>query len=86
VYLGESRTLTFFSLAMRQVWHSLGKSEDLLKVEAASPSSSESDEEQSESHFCQGAPRPLPSCTPSSSPSSHVFLVPGHYHYRGIML
>jgi hypothetical protein len=36
---------------MRQVWHSLGKSEDLLKAEAASPSSSESDEEQSESHY-----------------------------------
>jgi hypothetical protein len=35
--LGESRTLTFFSLAMRQVWRSLGKSEDLLKAEAASP-------------------------------------------------
>jgi hypothetical protein len=48
--LGESQTLTFFSLAMRQVWRSLGKSKDLLKVEAASPSSSESDEEQSESH------------------------------------
>jgi hypothetical protein len=28
----------------------LGKSEDLLKVEAASPSPSESEEEQSESH------------------------------------
>jgi hypothetical protein len=32
------------------VYCSLGKREDLLKVEVASPSSSESDEEQSESH------------------------------------
>jgi hypothetical protein len=50
VYLGVSRTLTFFSLAIRQVCRSLGKREDLLKAEAVSPSSSESDEEQSESH------------------------------------
>jgi hypothetical protein len=41
---------TFFSLAIRQVWRSLGKSEDLLKAKPANPSSSESDEEQSESH------------------------------------
>jgi hypothetical protein len=32
------------------VWRSFGKSDDLLKDEAASPSSSESEEEQSESH------------------------------------
>jgi hypothetical protein len=38
-------------LAIRHVWRSLGKSEDLLKAEAASPSSLESEEEQSESHF-----------------------------------
>jgi hypothetical protein len=35
---------------MRQVWRLLGKRDDLLKAEAASPSSSESEEEQSESH------------------------------------
>jgi hypothetical protein len=45
-----SRIHTFFSLAIRHVWLSLGKSEDLLKAEADSPSSSESDKEQSESH------------------------------------
>jgi hypothetical protein len=45
VYLGVSRIHTFFSLAMRHVCRSLGKREDLLKAEAASPSSSESDEE-----------------------------------------
>jgi hypothetical protein len=43
-YLGESQICTFFSLAMRQVWHLLGKSEDLSKAEAANPSSSESRE------------------------------------------
>jgi hypothetical protein len=36
--------------------------------------------------LCQGAPRPSPSCKPSSSPSSHAFLVPGHHHYQGIVL
>jgi hypothetical protein len=45
-----SRIRTFFSLAIRYVWRSLGKREDLLKAEAASPSSSESEEEQSEFH------------------------------------
>jgi hypothetical protein len=44
VYLGVSRTHTFLSLAIRHVWCSLGKSEDLLKAEAAGPSSSESEE------------------------------------------
>jgi hypothetical protein len=50
VYLGVSRVRTFFSLAIRHVWRSLGKRKDLLKAEAASPSSSKLDEEQSESH------------------------------------
>jgi hypothetical protein len=36
---------------MRHVCHSLGKREDLSKAKAASPSSSESDEEQSKSHL-----------------------------------
>jgi hypothetical protein len=30
----------------------------------------------------QDVPHPLPSCSFSSSPSSHTFLVPGHYHYQ----
>jgi hypothetical protein len=42
--------LTFFSFAIKQVWRSLGKGDDLLKAKVASPSSLESDEEQSESH------------------------------------
>jgi hypothetical protein len=33
----------------------------------------------------QGVPRPSPSCSFSSSPSSRTFLVPGHYRYRGIV-
>jgi hypothetical protein len=73
-------------MAMRQVWRSLGKSEDLSKAEAANPSSSESDEEQSESHSFKGAPRLSPSYKPSSSLSSRISLVPGHYRYQGIVL
>jgi hypothetical protein len=34
----------------------------------------------------QCAPRPLPSCSSSSFPSSLSFLVPGHCHYRYIVL
>jgi hypothetical protein len=50
---------TLFSLAIRHVWRSFGKSEDLLKAEAASPSSSELEEEQSESHSFPMCASPL---------------------------
>jgi hypothetical protein len=59
--------------------------EDLLKAEAASPSSLPRRSRRKSSPnpiFCQDAPRPSPSCRPSSSPSSRSFLVPDHYHYR----
>jgi hypothetical protein len=41
---------TFFSFAIKHVWWTFGKTKDLLKVIVARPSSSESEELQSESH------------------------------------
>jgi hypothetical protein len=64
----------------------VGEEGGLLKAESASPSSSESDEEQSESHSLPMCASPLPSCSFSSSLSSLYFIVPGHYHYRDIVL
>jgi hypothetical protein len=60
---------------MRHVCHSLGKREDLLKAEAVSPSSFESDEEQFESHS-------LSMCTSLFffyKTSSLYFLGPNHF-------
>jgi hypothetical protein len=42
--------ITFFSLAIKQVWLTFVKREDLLKAIVAMPSSSKSEELQSKSH------------------------------------
>jgi hypothetical protein len=84
VYLGVSHESTFFSLAMRHVWHSLGKRVDLLKTEATSPASSKSDEEQSESHYLPMCASLFFSCRTSSPSPWSSFLVPGH-HYQDIV-
>jgi hypothetical protein len=57
----------------------------MSKTEATSSSSSKLDEEQSESHSCRCEPRVLPSDSSSSPPFPLSFLIPGHFHYQGIV-